>query len=341
MSKTTDYLTILKKLDFGSFKFESEDKYEKSKQIWKLLDNYESTYDDLGITDPDEKSKLFKLLERNLKEPAEDGTSDNNAAVKTAKNSWDRLKAKLKYFYDLDKLTSQARAKLKNVRQNDKSAKQLLVDILELWKLAEYTADEEQVLTTLLLALRDPEVKIQYELSLLPGNTKWTLETIVQYADTFAANKPKNSNSDFSVKKTTYRGRGRGRSGGRGNRGSFRGSFSYNNQSSRQKCKGCGSWRHSNKDPKLCPSIGQKCNSCGGRDHFARMCTLNQSSNRGQFSRGAPRGSDRGWQRSYRGNYNKKVEADEERESQDQKDKQEQIVREVLVSLAAGCKLGN
>ena len=29
MSKTTDYLTILKKLDFGSFKFEWEDKYEK------------------------------------------------------------------------------------------------------------------------------------------------------------------------------------------------------------------------------------------------------------------------------------------------------------------------
>ena len=40
MSKTTDYLTILKKLDFGSFKFETEDKYEKSKQIWKLLDHY-------------------------------------------------------------------------------------------------------------------------------------------------------------------------------------------------------------------------------------------------------------------------------------------------------------
>ena len=57
------------------------------------------------------------------------------------------------------------------IKQNNRTAKQLLVDILELWKLAEYTEDEEQILTTLLLALRDPQVKLQYELSLLKTST--------------------------------------------------------------------------------------------------------------------------------------------------------------------------
>ena len=221
-----------------------------------------------------------------------------------------------------------------------------MVDILELWKLAEYTEDEEQILTTLLLALRDPQVKLQYELSLLKTSTKWTLENVIEYADTFAASKPKSFEAESSVKKASSRG-SRGGSRGTGNRGfrgqgsrrPFGGSFG-NRGTGRQKCQACGSWRHSNKDPRFCPAIGRHCNSCRGRDHFAHMCT-DQSARGQNFQNygGAPRGSQKDWQKLYRGNRNKKVDGNTERESQDQKERQDNLVREVLPSLAAGCKI--
>ena len=138
MSKTTDSLSILKKLNFGGFKFTSEDKFEKAKQVWKLLAKYDTTFEDLGIEDPKECAKLFQLLEPDLKESAEEGTSVNNAQVKAATDEWKRLKAKLNFFYDVDKLKSQAREKVHNIKQQHRSAKQLLVDILELWKLADF-----------------------------------------------------------------------------------------------------------------------------------------------------------------------------------------------------------
>ena len=187
----------------------------------------------MKIEDPDQQETLFNLLEDNLIDNAENGTQATNAEVVAAKDSWTKLKAKLKFFYDIDLLQSQARTKLRHIKQNNRIAKQLLVDILELWKLAEYAEDDEQILTILLLALRDPQVKLQYELSLLKTSTTWTLENVIEYADTFAANKPKLFQADPSVKKASSRGGGGGGRGfGRGSRRPFGGSFGNRNQSS-------------------------------------------------------------------------------------------------------------
>ena len=169
--KLKDSVSLLKKLGFGTFKFESDDKFDKSKQVWKLIQKYDPVFKRLKIDDPEQQETLFNLLEDNLIDNAESGTQATNAEVVAAKNPWTKLKAKLKFFYDIDLLKSQARTKLRHIKQNNRTAKQLLVDILKLWKLAEYTEDEEQILTTLLLALRDPQVKLQYELSLLKTST--------------------------------------------------------------------------------------------------------------------------------------------------------------------------
>ena len=73
MSKTVENLKTLKQLGFGTFKAIETIGYERSKSVWKLLKHYDKVFADLGIEDPDEQSRLIKLLEYELTECANAG----------------------------------------------------------------------------------------------------------------------------------------------------------------------------------------------------------------------------------------------------------------------------
>ena len=117
-------------------------------------------------------------------------TLDTNADVTAKTEAYAKIQEKVKQFYGIKKLKVQARD-ISKITQGDKSANQLFVEILELWNLSEYGEDnsEEQIKEILLRALKDDEIKLQYELSLLPGRTKLTVEGIVAYANEFALHK--------------------------------------------------------------------------------------------------------------------------------------------------------
>ena len=73
-----------------------------------------------------------------------------------------------------------------DIKEGDRSTNQLLVVILELYEVAEYTTESDEfVIETLLNALKDPEVKAHYKLK-----TKLTVSQIVQYANVIAEAQP-------------------------------------------------------------------------------------------------------------------------------------------------------
>ena len=61
--KLEDSVSLLKKHGFGTFKFESDDKFDKSKQVWKLIQKYDAVFEKLKIEDPEQQETLFNLLE--------------------------------------------------------------------------------------------------------------------------------------------------------------------------------------------------------------------------------------------------------------------------------------
>ena len=191
MANTVENLKTLKQLGFGNFKVSEGATYGNSKAIWKLMSHYDKVFTDLKITDANKKAKLFKLLEFELTEAADSGILDTNADVTTKTEAYAKIQEKVKQFYGIKKLKVQARDKLSKITQGDKSANQLFVDILELWDLSEYGDDnsDEQIKEILLRALNDKEIKLQYELSQLPGRTQLTVEGIVAYANEFALHK--------------------------------------------------------------------------------------------------------------------------------------------------------
>ena len=314
MAKTVENLKTLKQLGFGTFKLPEGTSYEKSKSVWKLLKHYDKAFDDLKITDPDERSKLIKLIEYDLTEAADNGIADANDLVKAEKDSYGQIKQKIKIFFGIKKLKEQARDKLSKVTQGERSANQLLIDILELWDLAEYGDEnsQEQIQEILLRALRDQDIRLQYQLSQLPGRTPLTLESIIAYANEFAIYKA-SSSSRANVNKVyrggnrnrgRYQGRGQGRSGYQNN---------YNRQ--RQKCTACHSYQHQSGDP-TCFAKGKTCAKCGFKNHFAVACfTPRGAATRGNsYTRGNSNSYNRGRQNYNYGRRkfykNKKVEAE-------------------------------
>ena len=222
MSKTVENLKTLKQLGFGTFKAIETIGYERSKSVWKLLKHYDKVFADLGIEDPDEQSRLIKLLEYELTECANAGIPDTDALVVAAKDdAYKKIKAKIYVFYGIPKLKEAARDKLTKITQGDKSANQLLIEIGELWSLAEYgeQGSKEHIREILLRGLRDQEIRLQYQLSLLPGRTPLTTEGIVAYANEFSLHRAANVNNAYRAHRV-YRG-GRNQNRGRGGRGRF------------------------------------------------------------------------------------------------------------------------
>ena len=189
-------------------------------------------------------------------------------------------------------MAGKARKKLTNIKQGDRSANQLLVDILELYEVAEYTTDSgEFVIETLLNALKDPEVKAHYIYSKL--KTKLTVSQIVQYANVIAEAKQEQRQATpaHSVHKVEDEnvshcecvnkvyGYGRGKKFGK-KKQEFKPAFKGKNKAS--KCTGCGSFDHEYRD-KSCWALGKKCNKCGLMDHLSRMCFTKK---RKQFGKG-------------------------------------------------------
>ena len=172
-------------------------------------------------------------------------------------------------------MASRARKKLTNIKQGDRSANQLLINILELYEVAEYTTDSgEFVIETLLSALKDPEVKAHYIYSKL--KTKLTVSQIVQYAYVIAEVKqeqrqaaPAHSVHKVEDEKVTdcecvnkVGGYGRGKKFGR---------KKQENKNKRQKCHGCGLFDHQFRD-KSCYALGKMCNNFGLMDHLQNVC---------------------------------------------------------------------
>ena len=88
MAKTVENLKTLKQLGFGTFKLHESASYERSKSVWKLIKHYDKAFEDLKIEDPDEQSKLIKLIEYDLTEAADSGVPDANASVTAEKDSY-------------------------------------------------------------------------------------------------------------------------------------------------------------------------------------------------------------------------------------------------------------
>ena len=334
MAKTVENLKTLKQLGFGTFKLHESASYDRSKSVWKLLKHYDSAFDDLKITDADEKSKLVKLIEYDLAEAADNGVPDANTAVAAEKDSYGKIKQKIKIFFGIKKLKEQARDKLSKVTQGDRSANQLLIDIIELWDLAEYGEEnsQEQIKEILLRALRDQDIRLQYQLSQLPGRTPLTVESIIAYANEFAIYKASSSSRVNKVYRGGNRNRGRYHNRGQGRSGY---KTNYDRQQG-QKCTACHSYQHKSGDP-TCFARGKTCNKCGFKNHFAAACfTPRGAATRARATPNYNRGRQNlnyGRRQFYK---NKKVEAETDNPTT------ETVDPNALASLLArGCAISN
>ena len=339
MSKTVENLKTLKQLGFGTFKAIETVGYERSKSVWKLLKHYDKVFTDLGIGDPDEKSKLIKLLEYELTEFANAGIPDTDALVVAAKDdAYKKIKAKIYIFYGIPKLKEAARDKLTKITQGDKSANQLLIEIGELWSLAEYgeQGSNEHIREILLRGLRDQEIRLQYQLSLLPGRTPLTTEGIVAYANEFSLHRAANVNNSYRAHRV-YRGgrnQNRGRGGGFiGGRGQGRSGYQNKPHYNSNKCTACLGYGHKSSDNN-CRAKGKTCNKCGYKDHFAAACFTP----RGSAPRGgsAARGRNFNYgRRKFYKNKSVKTEKDNSETEPDNQNKNEAEDRNALASLLA------
>ena len=346
MSKTVENLKTLKQLGFGTFKAIETVGYERSKSVWKLLKHYDKVFTDLGIGDPDEKSKLIKLLEYELTEFANAGIPDTDALVVAAKDdAYKKIKAKIYIFYGIPKLKEAARDKLTKITQGDKSANQLLIEIGELWSLAEYgeQGSNEHIREILLRGLRDQEIRLQYQLSLLPGRTPLTTEGIVAYANEFSLHRAANVNNSYRAHRV-YRGgrnQNRGRGGGFiGGRGQGRSGYQNKPHYNSNKCTACLGYGHKSSDNN-CRAKGKTCNKCGYKDHFAAACFTP----RGSAPRGgsAARGRNLNYgRRKFYKNKSVKTEKDNsetEPDNQNKNDKEAEDRNALASLLARSCAL--
>ena len=294
MAKTNEYLKSLKLVNFGGFRFRSTDELEKGIEIRDYLKRFDQALTTLNIEDPEEKKKLFELLDNTIADDAESGILATDDRVKGEKDPWKNLKLKIKYFYQIDRLKQKARTKLNKIKQGDRSANQLLVDILKLYEAAEYGTDSgEYVIETLLNALKDKEVKVHYAYSELPDRKKLTVSQIVEYANVIADAKQEEKQAAAAAnvhkveEETVKKVYGRGKKFGKKNQGyqsknpGYQGSQGYKGK---RKCNGCGSFDHETGD-KRCFALGKKCFKCGKADHLKQMCYSKKPQGRGHYNK--------------------------------------------------------
>ena len=245
-----DNLKAYKSLKLGPFEKKTDDVLVTARAFLAYFKQVESSMTALGITDADQKVKIFNLVEYQLSEKV-NKIKDELVAAET--DNWKKFTKKLKIYFQTSKLESAAQKRLKDIKQKvGQAAIDVQIEIEESWVEAGYAGDGEKdkhILQILLAALFDEEVRLQYQYSLMPGKTPLTIDQVIEVANVLALQKSKQRNHHSSNKV------------GFGSRGKFK---SY-------PCGSCGSRRHQTGDGS-CPAKGVECHGCHRIGHFKSKC---------------------------------------------------------------------
>ena len=268
MAKTIfDYVKILKSISLGNSKSKipKEKGYERSHFIYTLLKKYDAHFKVLEVPAKD-KATVFSFMEEDIVEPL-----DSSVPAKETDDAWAELSRRIKIFYQVEiHLKDMARRKLAEITQEHKSAHELLHEIVELYKIAAYTEDIEQLKELIrdrfIKAINDKRVTAQVDIHDLPGGTKLTVDQICEY--TYILQK---TNNTARVNQVTTHKRG-------------------TNFGGTTRCTGCGQFAHQT-GAANCPAKGKQCYRCNSYNHFGDQCKT-----RGRGHRGNTRGRGRGYQ---------------------------------------------
>jgi hypothetical protein len=274
-----DYVKILKSINLGNSKSKipKEKGYARSHFIYQLLKKYDAHFTVLQVPNAKDMATIFSFMEEDIVEPL-----NSSVPAKANDDAWKELRRRIKIFYQVElHLKDMARRKLADIKQESKTAHELLHEIVELYEIAQYTEDIEQLKELIrdrfIKAIDDRRVTAQVDLHDLPGATKLTVDQICEY--TYILQK---TNNPARVNRVTAPSRGRG-----GN----------SNFGTSNKCTGCGQFNHQT-GAANCPAKGRDCYKCGRYNHFGDQCM--SAPTRG---RGNTRGRGRGYQgyQPYRG----------------------------------------
>ena len=272
-----DYVKILKSINLGNSKSKipKEKGYARSHFVYQLLKKYDAHFTVLQVASAKDKATIFSFMEEDIIEPL-----DSSVPAKANDDAWKELRRRIKVFYQVElHLKDMARRKLAEIKQEQKTAHELLHEIVELYEIAAYTDDIEQLKELIrdrfIKAIDDRRVTAQVDLHDLPGATKLTVDQICEY--TYILQK---TNPPARANRVTAGSRGRGGQSNASN-----------------KCTGCGQFNHQT-GAANCPAKGRDCYKCGRYNHFGDQCM--SAPTRG---RGNTRGRGRGYQgyQPYRG----------------------------------------
>ena len=259
-------LKAYKSLKLGPFRPHTHDTLEKAREFLNYIERVDSSFSELDINDPERRIKIFSLEEYDLAKNAKEGIPDDR--VSGEGDNWKKFVKKCALYYQTEKLQNEARKKLANIRQKDgQLAVDVKIEILKLWAEAGYseTDRDQHVLQLLLTALKDDNVRLQYQYSLLPGKTPLKLDQVIEIANVHQLYKPK---AHFTTNKV-----------GSSHNRKFNYSKKFKNKKfvkssnssnfSNSKCRNCG-WFHTEKSQ--CKALSAICHGCKRKGHFKSMC---------------------------------------------------------------------
>ena len=168
-----DYVKILKSINLGNSKSKipKEKGYARSHFVYQLLKKYDSHFTVLQVENAKDKATIFSFMEEDIVEPL-----DSSVPAKANDDAWKELRRRIKVFYQVElHLKDMARRRLAEIKQEQKTAHELLHEIVELHEIAAYTDDINQLTELIrdrfIKAIDDRRVTAQVDLHDLPGAT--------------------------------------------------------------------------------------------------------------------------------------------------------------------------
>ena len=279
-----DNLKAYKSLKIPTYEKKSTDVVTNARDFLNYLEQVDNSMNALDITDAAQKVKIFSLVEYKLSDAVNKGVKDE--LVSAEEDEWKKFTKKLGIYFQTEKIQSSAQTRLKEIKQKPgQTAIDVKIEIEQLWIEAGYSSDGEKdkhILQILLSALKDPEIKLQYQYSLMPNKTPLTIDQVIEVANVIALHKPSGVATSYQTNRVEGGG-ARGRVGRRFNyTNRFRGR-GQNNSNSSQRCGNCNSNRHQAGD-RSCAAIGQICRGCNKKGHFKIACRSSGQNSTGQGS---------------------------------------------------------
>ena len=188
-----------------------------------------------------------------------------------------KLKKRIDLYFQTDKLEDYARLKLKTIKQADgQSAADLKVEITDLYTDAGWSDVsnlDDQIKATLLSALKNDNVRLQWKFSNMAGKTPLTIGGIISVANAYQEAKAEQQISHHTVQAVRQ-----------GKRQAFK-KYQENkfSQPPKPQCSGCGSRQHAYRSD-LCPAKDATCHQCQKLHHYKTMCRSKSSTTKPQFS---------------------------------------------------------